>query len=167
MVSCKRTESLWRIDSQEIFFVPTPRLHGYDFSYQGLLGIWHGFQPSPRPQSAHASTPQIALLELPPSTPRGRSAELKGYSSHPKRRVLSPSDDIHGDFHAAIVSLRSRQGGDPPSWRPTVSTHKLEQRQFALQLCGWSLKDEDLYHAIKRLPQSSLQRRSPSLIRFL
>ena len=138
-------------DSRDIFFVPTPRLHGYDFSYQGLLGIWHGFQPSPQQLPAPTSTPPVTVLDLPPSAPHGTPAGRRGYRQPPpKRRALSPSDEIHGDFHAAIVALSSRQRGDPPSWRPTVPTHKLEQRQFALQLCGWSLKDEDLYGAIKR-----------------
>jgi hypothetical protein len=137
------------IDSRELLFVPTPRLHGYDFSYQGLLGIWLGFRPSPQHQASHTSTPRIAAVDLPPSTPGTRATGLEGHSSHPKRRALSPSDDIHGDFHAAIVTLSSRKGVGA-SWQPTISTHKLEQRQFALQLCGWSLKEEDLYNAIKR-----------------
>jgi hypothetical protein len=150
------TDTLSRIDSRELFYAPTPRLHGYDFAHQGLLGIWLGFQPSPKPQPAQPSTPQVVVLELSPSTPRKLPAELGGYphSPLPKSRALSPSDDIHGDFHAAIVALRTRKGGGPPFWQPTVSTQKLEQRQFALQLCGWSLKEEDIHNAIKRSAQS-------------
>ena len=125
--------------------MPTPRLHGYDFSHQGLLGVWEGFPPSSPQQSAIESTPRGALLEL-PSTPRGLAAELAGHS---QRRPLSPSDEIHGDFHSAVVSLCSR-GGERATWKPTVPTQKLAQRQLALQLCGWSLKEDDLNNAIKR-----------------
>lgn len=125
--------------------MPTPRLHGYDFSHQGLLGVWEGFPPSSSQQTVPESTPGVALLEL-PSTPHGLAAELAG---HPQRRPLSPSDEIHGDFHSAIISLCSR-GGERTTWKPTVSTQKLAQRQLALQLCGWSLKEDDFKIAIKR-----------------
>lgn len=125
--------------------MPTPKLHGYDFSHQGLLGVWEGFPPSSHVQTPPEATPRGALLEL-PSTPRGLAAELGAHSQH---RPLSPSDEIHGDFHSAVVSLCSR-GGERTTWKPTVSTQKLAQRQFALQLCGWSLKEDDLNNAIKR-----------------
>lgn len=127
--------------------MPTPRLHGYDFSYQGLIGIWEGFQPSSQELSTPAPTPRSGLSELPPSTPGSIAAALGGYS---KRRALSPSDEIHGDYHAAILVLCSRKGIERPAWKPLVSTQKTEQRQFALHLCGWSLKDEDLHGAIKK-----------------
>lgn len=135
------------IDSREVLLVPTPRLYGYDFSYQGLLGIWEGFQSQPHEPAGSAPTPRNSLLDLPPTTPGGIGAAAGGLS---RRHALSPSDEIHGDFHAAIVALSSRKGTERSAWKPPVSSQKVEQRLFALQLCGWSLRDEDLQNAIKK-----------------
>ncbi|KZP05522.1 hypothetical protein FIBSPDRAFT_765742 [Athelia psychrophila] len=133
----------WIKHSRELLLVPTPRLHGYDFSYQGLLGIWEGFQAQSHELATAAPTPRNGLLELPPATPGGIGAALG-------RHALSPSDDIHGDFHAAILALCARKGIERAAWKPPVHSQKVEQRQFALQLCGWSLRDEDLQNAIKK-----------------
>jgi WD repeat-containing protein mio len=62
----------------------------------------------------------------------------------------SRSPDIHNDFQAAIASIGSRKGSEALMWRPTVPTNKVVQRSVALQLCGWSLKEEELNDAIKR-----------------
>jgi hypothetical protein len=125
--------------------MPSSRIHGYDFSYQGLHGIWDGFRPVTHAvESEH--TPRIVYLELPPSEgnkPRSRSRH-KGHRSH------SPADELHGDFQAAIAAIGSRKGVDPLRWRPLVSTNKLIQRQVALQLCGWSLKEEELNNTIQQ-----------------
>ncbi|KAF7980728.1 hypothetical protein HWV62_36737 [Athelia sp. TMB] len=137
----------WIKHSREVLLVPTPRLYGYDFSYQGLLGIWEGFQSQPHEPAGSAPTPRNGLLDLPPTTPGGIGAAAGGLS---RRHALSPSDEIHGDFHAAIVALSSRKGTERLAWKPPVSSQKVEQRLFALQLCGWSLKDEDLQNAIKK-----------------
>ncbi|KAJ7895961.1 hypothetical protein B0H14DRAFT_3081117 [Mycena olivaceomarginata] len=90
---------LWINNAQDFLCVPTPRLHGYDFSHQGIMGIWEAFPP------------------LAATTPHGEP-----------------------------------QIGDKTSaWKfPAVSSSKNLQRQVALQLCGWTLKEEDLWSNIKR-----------------
>jgi hypothetical protein len=38
---------------------------------------------------------------------------------------------------------------DVMRWRPPSETNKLTQRQVALQLCGWSLKEDELNAVIR------------------
>lgn len=148
-------------DSHDVLSLPTPRLHGYDLSYQGLQGIWDGIptmviQSQPLPaEDTPVAGPRPFLLDLPPP----------GLSSHPSystssgnmlqerqtsRRSHSPVDDLHGNWPAALAALAARRGADSSSWKPTVATAKLVQRQIALQLCGWSLREDELMAAIKR-----------------
>ena len=148
-------------DSHELLSLPTPRLHGYDLSYQGLQGIWDGIPPTviqSQPLLAEdtpVAGPRPLLLDLPPP----------GFSSHPSystssgnvlqerqtpRRSHSPVDDLHGNWQAALATLAARRSADRSSWKPTVATAKLVQRQIALQLCGWSLREDELKAAIKK-----------------
>jgi WD repeat-containing protein mio len=110
--------------------VPTPRLYGYDFSYQGLLGIWEGFNPSSVP------TPMQHFSE---STPIPGQRSL----------LLDLPDDLFGSWSAALHLLAARRK-DHSSWKPTVPTDKLVQRQIALQVCGWSVREEELSVSVKR-----------------
>ena len=138
-------------DSQEVLSIPTPRLHGYDVSYQGLLGIWEGISPSASPSASQLAddTPmpihRSLLLDLPP-----HGSQHHVHASTSQRRTHSPADDLHGNWPAALATLAARRGADRSSWKPTVPTSKLLQRQVALQLCGWSLRDDELAAAIKR-----------------
>ncbi|KAJ7163782.1 hypothetical protein C8R43DRAFT_988631 [Mycena crocata] len=141
---------LWINSAQDFLCVPTPRLHGYDFSHQGILSIWEGFAP------------------LDVATPRGEPSMLLDAGTVPtvhrdlldvrddarsrsrSRRSHSPADDLHGNFHAALAALALRSG-DKSAWKfLAVSSSKTLQRQVALQLCGWSLKEADLWTNIKR-----------------
>jgi len=36
------------------------------------------------------------------------------------------------------------------SWKPLVKTDKLIERQIALEVCGWNLKEEEVARSIKR-----------------
>lgn len=152
-------------DSQEVLCVPTPRLHGYDFSYHGLLGIWEGFSPSSNSfhQPIIDDLQRSLLLDLP-----GTAQQQQGYhhthtnstgstGGYPHRglglnsqRSRSPAEDWYGNWSAALTTLAARRGVDQLSWKPPVPTAKLVQRQIALQLCGWSLREEELGAAIKR-----------------
>ena len=139
--------------------MPTPRLYGYDFSYQGLLGIWEGFNPSSvltHMQHFSEGTPvpgqRSLLLDLPVGQVhhcRAGSSGSGGHESHSSRRSHSPADDLFGSWSAALHSLAARRR-DHSSWKPTVPTDKLVQRQIALQVCGWSVREEEISAAVKR-----------------
>ncbi|KAH7916597.1 hypothetical protein BJ138DRAFT_1201984 [Hygrophoropsis aurantiaca] len=141
----------WINYSQE-FCAPTPRLHGYDFSHQGLLGIWDGFPPIS--QASDTGSAVNSLTEISASQTftfeSTQSTLSSAVLSNPTRSNGSSEDASHGDFRAAILHIISRQGAERLAWKPSAHTNKLERRQFALQLCGWSLKEEDLNVAIKR-----------------
>ncbi|KAJ7667588.1 hypothetical protein DFH06DRAFT_1182943 [Mycena polygramma] len=132
----------WINNAQDFLCVPTPRLHGYDFSHQGILGIWEGFPPlsTTGETSDPAPPPHRDLLDI-----------LDGRSRSRSRRSHSPADDLHGNFHAALNALALRSGDKSSAWKfPSVSSSKILQRQVALQLCGWSLREEDLLNNVKR-----------------
>lgn len=166
-------------DSQEVLCVPTAHLHGYDFSYQGLLGIWEGFPPTPPSQRRQfvddvpAVVQHSLLFEMPPIgpqlfpghvhghthsastgsmglTPTGNATVGGGTTNHTKGRSRSPVDDLGGNWPAALAALAARRGSDRSSWKPTVHTSKLTQRQIGLQVIGWSLREDELAAAIKR-----------------
>ena len=140
--------------------MPTPRLYGYDFSYQGLLGIWEGFNPSSAPvhmQQVSEDTPipsqRSLLLDLPVGQVHHALAGGTGsgsHENHSSHRSHSPADDFFGSWSAALHSLSARRR-DHSSWKPTVPTDKLIQRQIALQVCGWSVREEELSASVKKL----------------
>ncbi|KAF8971267.1 hypothetical protein BDZ97DRAFT_1901867 [Flammula alnicola] len=137
----------WIHHSQDVLCVPTPRLHGYDFSYHGLMGIWEGFP------ATDAATPQSHLSDdTPIAIQRSLLLDLPvtGNQGHASRRSHSPADDLHGNWSAALATLAARRGIDRWSWKPPVATSKLVQRQVALHVCGWSLREEEIAASIKR-----------------
>lgn len=87
-------------------------------------------------------------LQLPQEDTGFEGNHLKPLVTSGGRRSHSP--EVHGDFQAAIATIASRKGAEALMWRPTVPTNKVVQRSVALQLCGWSLKEEELNDAIKR-----------------
>ncbi|KAJ7179577.1 hypothetical protein C8R46DRAFT_1074139 [Mycena filopes] len=140
---------LWINNAQDFLCVPTPRMHGYDFSHQGILGIWEGFAPL-AVVTPHAEPQILPEIHAPPIH-RDRLDIRDGRSRSRSRRSHSPADDLHGNFHAALSALALRGGDKTSGWNfPAVSSAKILQRQVALQLCGWSLKEEDLWTNIKR-----------------
>ncbi|KAJ7638426.1 hypothetical protein FB45DRAFT_902803 [Roridomyces roridus] len=139
----------WMNSAQDFLCVPTPRLHGYDFSHQGVLAIWEGFQSMPT--DTHAE-PSILFdpSTLPPVHRDLLDVRHGTRSPSRSRRSHSPADDLHGNFLAALTALAMRTG-EKVAWRfHAVSTSKPLQRQVALQLCGWSLRDEELFNSVKR-----------------
>lgn len=146
----------WIHHSRELLCTPTPQIHGYDFSNQGLIGIWEGLQPATPPQSqteAADETPTAVnrslLLDVPAAAPTP-TTYANVHERQPSRRSHSPADDLHGNWQEALSALARRRGGERSLWKPPVPTTKLPQRQVALQLCGWSLRDDELHSAVSR-----------------
>jgi len=61
---------------------------------------------------------------------------------------------MYGNWNAALAALAERRGSERErgAWKPALpmATAKLTQRQLCLQLCGWSLKDEELKASVRR-----------------
>ena len=147
-------------DAQNMLSVHSSLLEGYNFSYQGILGIWEGFRPS-RPQiSAPHPTPRIPQRSLLLDTTQNALSNLLAESqqqgrSHSrladKRRsqafVDSPGSE---EFSTVVATLLAENDPDRTPWRPAVPTGKLAQRRLAVDLCGWSLAEEDLAAAVKK-----------------
>ncbi|KAJ7727968.1 hypothetical protein B0H16DRAFT_1665587 [Mycena metata] len=123
----------WINNAQDFLCVPTPRLHSYDFSHQGIMGIWEGFAPL-SVVTPHAEPQILPEIHAPPIIHRDLLDIRDGRSRSRSRRTLA-----------------IRAGDKASAWNfPAVSSSKILQRQVALRLCGWSLKEEDLWTNIKR-----------------
>ncbi|CAL1705967.1 unnamed protein product [Somion occarium] len=148
---------LWINYAQQLLSAPTSIVEGYNFSYQGIWGIWEGFHPQ-HPQFSANPTPRISqrglLLETAPSALSNLDLErrrTRSGSRHPgRRKSRPPSDIVQDEFLAAISIVNARRDSGSSTWQPSVATNKLAQRQLALYLCGWNLAEDDLAHAIKR-----------------
>lgn len=135
------------LDSREIACVPTARIHGYDFSNQGLMGVWEGFQALPQSSEPRDSASVLSDIHLaPPAFDSSASTSL----GVPPAFSQSFEDLSYGDFNAAIMAILSRQGVEKTSWSPALRTNKSAQRELALQLCGWYLRGDALSDAIKK-----------------
>lgn len=135
------------LDSREIACSPTLRIHGYDFSNQGLMGIWEGFQASPQSSEPRESTVLLNDINLATPAFEPGSAPTLGL---PSAFSQSFEDLSYGDFNAAIAAILSRQGIEKTSWSPALRTNKSAQRELALQLCGWYLREDELSDAIQK-----------------
>lgn len=124
-------------------------MHGFDFAYQGLLGIWEGLDAAPQQDNSSSadgkdqlgasdatSLVSVDLALNPDGAPSTRT-------KHNSRRSHSPADMFHGNYHAALNSLNSRRDLDRSVWKPTVSTTKLAHRRLALALCDWKVGEEE------------------------
>ncbi|KAH9892448.1 hypothetical protein C8Q73DRAFT_761814 [Cubamyces lactineus] len=153
---------LWVDHAQRLLSLPSSVIEGYNFAYQGLSGIWDGFRPMrPHPPS-NQHTPrmhsQSALFDGPSNSPLlaplGLDVPRRSHSKHSggRKRSRPPASTLPDDFLAAIDILNARSMGSESSasWKPSVHTARHAQRRFALQLCGWSLAQDDLARAIKR-----------------
>ncbi|KAF7313353.1 zinc-ribbon-16 domain-containing protein [Mycena chlorophos] len=149
----------WLNTSQDFLCVPTPRIHGYDFAYRGVAAIWEGFDPIvPTSTTATPSAePSLLLPDLLNFKPRPSSgSRSQSRTRRSLTRSYSPADDLHGNFNAALGALAMRSGERDGGVLTnsgklgSLMTNRPLQRQLALQLCGWSLKEEDLWTNVKR-----------------
>ena len=155
------------------------KIHGFDFSHQGLLGIWEGFTPAStnlmerhptlrsRPES-----PSIATLSLnsgltpnttrPPSVAPG--AKRQSVTAYAYKEPAAPVPSLatartqtnNAEFDIAVEILNdSRVKIRGRSYvglgYPTISakTHKAARRRLALALCEWDLSTEEFAMEIK------------------
>jgi hypothetical protein len=129
--------------------VPAVHLNGYNFANQGIQGIWEGFQSS-IPDAPPSNSPRAGAPLLEPLLVEGVQSISRSQSRRGRDRA-----DVPSDFAAALLLLSAYHKTDAVAlessdWKPTVPTVKLTQRQFALQLCGWSLKSEDISAVINK-----------------
>ncbi|KAF7782973.1 hypothetical protein Agabi119p4_2349 [Agaricus bisporus var. burnettii] len=133
----------WLSHSQQILCTPTSRVNGYDFAHQGIFGIWEGLLPVRSQPSETPTAFERPLFDLSGTTNTlVRDKKARGGHSY------SQKDDSQTVFQAALGAIESRKTGTRSTWRPVVSTVKLVQRQVAMKLCGWSLKEDELSAAI-------------------
>ncbi|KAF8134417.1 hypothetical protein EV363DRAFT_1562004 [Boletus edulis] len=149
----------WMRHSREITCTPTSRIHGYDFSNQGLMGVWEGFQALPQLSKPRGSV--SLLTDLRPAFDPGSAS-----SSLPTAFSQSFEDLSYGDFNAAITAILSRQGVEKTYWSPAIRTNKSAQRELALQMCRWYLKGDELSDAIKKWEKEGQQSRAACWLVF-
>ena len=64
---------------------------------------------------------------------------------------LSTSSAVQeDDYSAALNALCLKAGDTGGKWKPGIQTSKMTQRRMCLQLVGWSLREEELNHAITK-----------------
>ncbi|KAG2365391.1 hypothetical protein BDR07DRAFT_1398968 [Suillus spraguei] len=163
----------WIHHSRELVCSPTSRLHGYEFSNQGLSGLWEGFAPLPQVPDSNTSSFSVldGLLTIPQISPGDSSLSPLSTPAvlDPLTRMRQPPDDlVYGDFTAAVAALCARRtSGSGRPWKPPVrNTEKLEQRQFALHLCGWGIGEEEMNHEIRKWEKEGQQPRAACWLVF-
>jgi len=64
---------------------------------------------------------------------------------------LYTSSAVHeDDYSAALNALCLKAEDTGGRWKPGTPTSRMTQRRMCLQLVGWSLREEELNHAITR-----------------
>ncbi|KAI0305481.1 hypothetical protein B0F90DRAFT_1808734 [Multifurca ochricompacta] len=140
--------------------------NGYNFANQGIRGIWEGF-PSSIPDAALSSSPPPPGPLLDPLVVEGVHSISRSQSHRGRHRAEVPSQ-----FTAALLLLSAHNQADAAvlesaDWKPTISTAKLIQRRFALQLCGWSLRSEDISAVINKWEKDGRQSQAACWLVFL
>ncbi|KXN85842.1 SEH-associated protein 4 [Leucoagaricus sp. SymC.cos] len=151
----------WISHSQQLLCTPTARVNGYDFAHQGILGVWDGISPMQSQLDVTPTTTERPLFELGNTTsfPTHERRSRRSYSQ-------SQTDDSQAAFQAALAIIESRKTGERSTWKPVVSTVKLAQRQVAMKLCGWSLKEDELSAAILKWEKEGQHTRAAAWLVF-
>ncbi|KIY67134.1 hypothetical protein CYLTODRAFT_376717 [Cylindrobasidium torrendii FP15055 ss-10] len=126
----------WIAYTRNIICHPSPIVNGFDFSFDGLYNTWEGHTPR---------------IDIATATPMNRSSLLPPDDDILRgQRTISPMGRSHGDLNAALKELLARGGLDATHWTPSVHTAKPLQRQVALLMIGWSMKEHELAKDIER-----------------
>jgi WD repeat-containing protein mio len=151
VISQSLLHQLLPADSRRMLEGPSVRLNGFNFANQGIQGIWEGFPPSiPEAVPSSSPPPPAPGPLLDPLVVEGIQSISRSQSRRGGQRT-----EVSSNFVAALLLLSAyHETGtatlESADWKPTVSSAKLIQRQFALQLCGWSLKNEDISTVINK-----------------
>ncbi|EUC66944.1 WD repeat protein, putative [Rhizoctonia solani AG-3 Rhs1AP] len=171
----------WLEASREVLSAgASSRINGFEFKYQGVLGIWEGFSPITAAQTSNQG--QLSAIDSPTyspllgaTIPQGYSSPALGYNTNlglsrpPSQRGgkrgerhRSPQRD---NYDAAISILNVRRDsmtdntGDSgatftnPDSRDTGTRRRfgrLGRRRLALALCGWDISDAEIRADIAR-----------------
>lgn len=164
----------WIHHSRELVCSPTSKVHGFEFSNQGLFGLWEGFALLPLVPEPSASSSSVldGLLTIPQISPGDSSLSPLSTPAvlDPLTRMRQPPDDLaYGDFTAAVAALCARRtSGSGRPWKPPIrNTEKLEQRRFALHLCGWSIGEEEMNHEIRTWEKEGQQSKAACWLVFM
>lgn len=137
------------IDSKHLLTFGSSKVHGIDFSYQGILGIWEGLEASTPYEMASlldsldlASPPEASQASKELSLSIDVTASLRPRPS--ARQTQRMGDGFHGNYSAALNTLNSRSNGEKTSWKPTVHSEKTQQRKLALALCDWKVDQDEI-----------------------
>ncbi|THH10667.1 hypothetical protein EW145_g1164 [Phellinidium pouzarii] len=139
----------WFNHSKYLLTFGTAKIHGIDFSYQGILGIWEGLEASSSQEVVSlldsldlAAPSEASSMTLSDSSPSvDVNASLRPRLSSNKSHRLG--DGFHGNYTAALNTLNSRSNSDKSAWKSTVHTEKSQQRRLALALCDWKVGEEE------------------------
>ncbi|KAJ3830143.1 hypothetical protein EV361DRAFT_794233 [Lentinula raphanica] len=150
----------WIYHSQNYLSSPTALLHGYDFSFAGVWGIWDG--PPSIATPVHRDRLELpAVLDAAPlfhGLDRTRYSQPQDMMTNTKRtRTRSPIQDPlinDPEWHQALLDLFSRTA-EPLSTSPIfpyISTSKPLQRHICLHLIGWGfvLRSDSFMAEVRR-----------------
>ena len=144
-----KRESHVEADSKHLLTFGSSKVHGIDFSYQGILGIWEGLEAS-TPYEMASLLESLDLASPPEATQSskelGPSVDVNA-SLRPRpsaRQTQRIADGFHGNYSAALNTLNSRSNLEKTSWKPTVHTEKAQQRKLALALCDWRVDQDEI-----------------------
>ena len=136
-------------DSKQLLTFGSSKVHGIDFSFQGILGIWEGLEPSTSREMNSlldsldlAAPPEASTLQSDTSLTIDVDASLRPrLTSH---RSHTREDGFHGNYTAALTTLTARSDLDKSAWKSTVHTGRGPHRRLALALCNWKAGEEEI-----------------------
>lgn len=145
------------LDAKQLLAFGSSKVHGIDFSFQGIMGIWEGLEASP-------SQDMMSILDgldlaSPSESPaaRGesphRSVDVNA-SLHPRLNTFKSQklvDGFHGNYTAALNTLNSRTDlvNEKLAFKSPLHSDKVQRRRLALALCNWKAGDEQIARSVQ------------------